>query len=167
VGAVVSSALAPKWTPRGFAQRVRRIFHEPSDPAFALAICWFMWRAPGMLQRRHLHTFLRELRQQPRPHAAGATQSLERIQRLRQLCLRLPFMRSRDNCYVRALTLYRFLEAGADAVGIHFGIEGKERAERLRGHAWVSLNGEIFEGPPGVIIEQVREVPVASLGAAR
>lgn len=164
---MVTETLASKWTPRGFAQRVRRIFREPSDPLFAASIGIFMWRAPGMLHHRHLKTFLLDLRAQRRPCAPNPAASLERIQRLRQLCLRLPFMRSRDNCYVRALTLYRFLDAGRDAVTIHFGIEAKERAERLRGHAWVSLNGRIFEGPPDLIIDQVKEVPLVALGAMR
>jgi hypothetical protein len=165
---MVTEALAPKWTPRGFTQRVRRLFHEPSDPFLALSIATFMWRAPGMLRRRNLRVFLRRLRELPRPSAPDAAASLERIQRLRGLCLRLPGMRSRDNCYVRALTLYRFLDARDRAVSVHFGIEEKEDPrERLRGHAWVSLDGELFEGPPDVIFTNIKEVPLAAQEAPR
>lgn len=162
---MVTSTLAPKWTPRGLAQRFRRMFHEPSDLWFAASIGLFIWRAPDIMRRRNLRVFLGELRALPRPKAASAAESLERIQRLRQLCLRFPAMRSRDTCYVRALTLYRFLEAGANQVSIHFGIEEKEDPlERLRGHAWVSVNGRLFEGPPEVITANIKEVPLAFAG---
>jgi Transglutaminase-like superfamily len=165
---MVTSTLAPKWTPRGFAQRVRRIFHTPSDVALALELGLFMWRAPGMLRRSNLKIFLDDLRAQPRPLASDARASLERIQRLRQLCLRLPMMRSRDNCYVRAITLYRFLDAGQDFVNVHFGIEEKDNPrERLRGHAWVTLNGQLLEGPPEAIFGKLKEVPLPSADPRR
>jgi len=154
--------LAPKWTPLGFAQRLRRIFREPSDFWFAATMCHFMWHAPEMLRRRNLRVFLDELRALPRPKAINAEASLERVQRLRQLCLRFKVLRSRDNCYVRALTLYRFLDTGPSRVSIHFGIEQKENPlERLRGHAWVSVNGRLFEGPPEVVLARTKEVPLA------
>ncbi len=159
---MVGKTLAPKWTPLGFAQRLRRIFRKPSDFWFASSICLFMWRAPEMLRRRNLRVFLDELRAFPRPKADNAEASLERIQRLRQFCLRFTVLRSRDNCYVRALTLYRFLDAGTNGVNIHFGIEQKEDPlERLRGHAWVSVNGRLFEGPPEVMYARIKEVPLA------
>ena len=160
---MVTRALAPKWTPLGFTQRVRRIFREASDPLLAVSIAAFMWQAPEMLRRRNLRMFLQQLRELPRPAAADARTSLERIQRLRGLCLRLPGMRSRDNCYVRALTLYRFLDARDRVVKVHFGIEEKEDPrERLRGHAWVSLDGELFEGPPEVIFANIKEVALSA-----
>jgi Transglutaminase-like superfamily len=165
---VVTTTLAPKWTPHGFAQRLRRIFHAPSDFTLALRVGLFMWRAPEMLRRRNLKIFLDDLRAQPRPKASNASASLERIQRLRQLCLRLPIMRSRDNCYVRAITLYRFLDPGQDFVNVHFGIEEKDDPrERLRGHAWVTLNGHLLEGPPEPIFGKLKEVPLPSVDPHR
>ena len=164
----MSTELAPKWTPLGFTQRLRRIIKQPGDLWFALQIYYFMWRAPVLLQQRNLRAFLAGLRTLPRPAAADPHSSRERILRLRALCLRLPTLRSRDNCYVRALTLYRFLEAGTHAVNVHFGIEERDDPrERLRGHAWVSVDGQFFEGPPEVRNARVREVPLARAPAVQ
>jgi hypothetical protein len=158
---MVTKQLASKWTPAGFIQRVRRIVKRPADVRFALEIGYFMWRAPTLLHRQNLRAFLAELRTLPRPAAADAKTSLERVLRLRRLWLALPLMRSRDNCYVRAMTLYRFLDAGAHAVSIHFGIEERDDpGERLRGHAWVSVDGQFLEGPPQVLNARIREMPL-------
>ncbi len=165
---MVTKELAPKWTPLGFAQRVRRIVKRPSDIWFALQIGYFIWRAPALLRQRNLREFLADLRTLPRPAATDTKSSLERILRLRKLCLRLRLLRSRDTCYVRALTLYRFLDAGAHVVSIHFGIEEKDDPrERLRGHAWVSVDGEFFGGPPEVFNARIREVPLIPADVAQ
>jgi hypothetical protein len=164
---VVSRPFAPKWTPRGFAQRIRYWFRQPSDVLLAAQIALFIWRAPAHMRGQHLGAFLASLRSRPRPRARSVQESLERIQRLRGLCLWLPPLRSRNSCYIRALTLYRFLEAGEDKVTIHFGIEERDDpAERLRGHAWVELNGRLLEGPPEVIHSVLREVPLGGQGLA-
>ncbi|MDQ6768144.1 MAG: lasso peptide biosynthesis B2 protein [Candidatus Eremiobacteraeota bacterium] len=158
---MVNGGLAPKWTPAGFLQRARAIIKRPSDVWLATRIGWFMWRAPIGLRQRNLRTFLTELRKLPRPAALDAHTSRERILRLRALCLRFPMLRSRDNCYIRALTLYRFLETGDHAVTIHFGIEEPaDPHQRLRGHAWVSVDGQFFEGPPEVLNARIRTVPL-------
>jgi Transglutaminase-like superfamily len=158
---MVTKGFAPKWTPVGFAQRARVLVRQPSDIAFLMQIGWFMWRAPSILRRRHLRAFLEHLRTLPRPPAANARTSFERILRLRRLWLVFPFMRSRDNCYVRALTLYRFMDTGKDPLQIHLGIEERDDPrERLRGHAWVTVDGHIFERPPEVDNARIREVPL-------
>ena len=164
----MTRALASKWTPWGLAQRTIRIIRRPADMSLAVAIGYFMWRVPAHLHDAHLADFLATLRAQPRPAAADAGASRERILRLQRLWLRLPFFRSRDNCYVRALTLYRFLDAGDRRVSIHFGIEQKaDPRERLRGHAWVCVDGVFFEGPPEMRDGTVREVPLPGGVGAR
>lgn len=71
-----------------------------------------------------------------------------------------PF-RSHNTCYVRALTLYRFINAPNQQVGIHFGIEQRnDPKERLRGHAWVSIDGEVVEGPQDQITGKLIEMPI-------
>lgn len=158
--------LAPKWTPRGFAQRYRAFIHRSDDIWLALQIGYFMWRLPVMLRRRNLRSFLAHLRDGCRPAASSIERSQERIVRLRALCLRLPLLRSRDNCYVRALTLYRFLEAGHQPVKIHFGIEEQsDPQERLHGHAWISVGGQRFDVPNEIFNIRVREVPLTPLEA--
>ncbi len=158
--------LAPKWTPRGFAQRYRAFVRRPDDLWLALQIGYFMWRVPALLRRRNLRSFLADLRECRRPAAPSIEQSQERIARLRALNLRLPFLRSRDNCYVRALTLYRFLDAGDQPVKIHFGIEEQPNPhERLRGHAWISVGGQHFDAPDEIFNVRIKEVPLTPLEA--
>ncbi|MDQ6780061.1 MAG: lasso peptide biosynthesis B2 protein [Candidatus Eremiobacteraeota bacterium] len=141
-----------------------RIVRGPADVIFALRIGYFMWRLPGRLHDAHLQEFLHGLRALPRPPARDPLSSRERILRLRSLWLRLPLFRTRDNCYVRAMTLHRFLDAGGHKVTIHFGIEQRDDPrERLRGHAWVSVDGAFFEAPPEVRKARIREVPLPSL----
>jgi hypothetical protein len=61
----------------------------------------------------------------------------------------VPGLRSRDTCYVRALTLYRFLDPGTHDVQLRVGVEWHDRPGGvLRGHAWVTLDGQVLEGPP-------------------
>jgi hypothetical protein len=70
-------------------------------------------------------------------------------------------LRARDTCYLRAFTLYRFLEAGEAPVGIHFGIERpRQGGDRLRGHAWVTVDGQLLEGPEAVAAGAITEIPL-------
>ena len=81
--------------------------------------------------------------------------------RLRTAWLRLPFLRARNTCYLRAFTLYRFLDAGDRRVGIHFGIQPPAQpGDRLRGHAWVTVDGLLLEGPEEVARGGILEIPV-------
>jgi hypothetical protein len=137
-------------------RRLRWAIRHPSDIVLALRIGWFIWRCPGDIERRDLGTFLTRLRTGPRPRASNVVEARNRIVRLRSALLSLPLLRRRNNCYVRAFTLYRFLDAGGRPVGVHVGIE-QGRSDRLHGHAWVTVDGELLEGPPeverGAIVE--------------
>jgi hypothetical protein len=80
---------------------------------------------------------------------------------LRNACLGMPRLWRRDTCYVRALTLYRFLDPGEHRVRVHFGIEQPQsKDDRLRGHAWVSVDGRPFEAPEAVGARRIHEVPL-------
>ena len=158
---MVAGALAPKWTPRGFWQRFSAIVQEPSDMPLAIRMGLFMCRAPMDLEKVSLPEFLASLRTRSRPPADDARASMERIVRLRQAWLRLPWLRARNTCYLRAFTLYRFLDAKDGKVGIHFGIEPPTRpGDRLRGHAWVTVDGLLLEGPEEVSRGGILEIPV-------
>ena len=99
----------------------------------------------------------RELRVGHRPAAADVVAARDRIARLRSAWLALPRLRRRNTCYVRALTLYRFLDAGGRDVGLHVGIE-RHQTDRLRGHAWITVDGQMLEGPPEVEAGSIVEV---------
>ena len=58
---------------------------------------------------------------------------------------------------MRAFTLYRFVDAGERDLRIHFGVE-LDRSDRLHGHAWVTVDGELLEGPPEVTDGSIVEV---------
>jgi len=142
---------SPWWTPWGFALRVPRILRTPSDFIWIARIGWFVLRAPSDLERSHLTDFLGRMRQGPRPGASTHRGSVERIVRLRTPWLHLPWLRARDTCYVRALTVYRFVDAPGHDVQLKVGAEWFDRPGGvLRGHAWVTIDDQTVEAPPGV-----------------
>jgi len=151
--------LAPKWTPRGLAQRWRRAIQRPGDIALALKIGRFIRRVPNDLDPIALPELLAKLRAAPRPAARDLAADLQRINRLQNAWLRLPFFRSRDNCYLRTFTFYRFLDPGGSDMRVHFVVEPAERkGERLKGHAWVTVDGRVVVGLPPGLGERARPI---------
>lgn len=149
-------SLAPKWTPRGFAQRYRTIFREHGDVLLCMHIAAFIFRAPRLIARQDLRTFIQRLRNDRAPRATQ-----ERIVRLRTFLLGCGIFATANTCYVRALTLYRFLDAPSADLTVHFGVEHRTNGkERLRGHAWVSCGNTIIEGPPAALEGRIREIPL-------
>jgi glycosyltransferase involved in cell wall biosynthesis len=141
--------LAPWWTPWGAAGRLRRIVRTPSDLPLFVRIGWFMLRLPADVERTHFGAFQETLRTAPRPRARDPWTARDRIARLRDPWLRRRGMAGRDNCYIRAITLVRFVDPGEHTVALRVGAEWYDRPGGvLRGHAWVTVDGEILEGPP-------------------
>jgi hypothetical protein len=111
---------------------------------------------PRRLARYPLDALLRQV---DREKSGRSTHDVSRISRIRQAWLASPLFSSRNTCYVRAFTLYRFLDAGNAQMAIHFGVEpGVEEGDRLRGHAWVTLDGELLEAPEPVLAGRVKEL---------
>jgi transglutaminase superfamily protein len=143
------SRLAPWWTPWGVAVRLTDTIKSVSDLPWLARIGWFVLRLPTDVENSHLDDFLAKLEKSVRPEAADPRAGAERIARLRHPWLRVPGLRSRDTCYVRALTLYRFLDSGPHDLQLRVGVEWHDRPGGvLRGHAWVTLDGGVLEGPP-------------------
>lgn len=129
--------------------RLGHTVRTPSDLTWLFRIGWFVLRLPADVEHSHLDEFLDKLERAPRPRAADPGPGAERVARLRQPWLRVPGLRSRDTCYIRAFTLYRFLDPGAHEVQLRVGVEWYDRPGGvLRGHAWVTLDGRVLEGPP-------------------
>ncbi len=62
------------------------------------------------------------------------------------------------------LTLFRFLNAPGKPAGIHFGIEQRvNRAERLAGHASLTVDGKVVEGPQAEIQGRLIEIPISGV----
>ncbi|MHB1796950.1 MAG: lasso peptide biosynthesis B2 protein [Vulcanimicrobiaceae bacterium] len=160
---MVSGALAPKWTLPGIAQRFSRLIDEPADAWLAWRVGWFVYRAPGLVKGCPLPELIARLRADRAGESKRYRATLDKIDRIRGAWLRRPGLRDRDTCYVRALTLYRFLEVEDHRIGLHIGIEHRDDTrERLRGHAWVTLDGALLEGPDAVRDGRVRELPLGA-----
>jgi hypothetical protein len=143
------SRFAPWWTPWGVLVRLAHTVKAVSDVPWLIRIGWFVLRLPRDVERSHLEELLSKHERGRRPSAPDPRAGADRIARLRQPWLRVPGLRSRDTCYVRALTLYRFLDPGSHDVQLRVGVEWFDKPGGvLRGHAWVTLDGAVLEGPP-------------------
>lgn len=135
-----------------------RLARRPSDAFLLLHMAMFIATTPRLLSKGDLRKALGRIRTTGRITRA----SYERIQLLRGICLRFGPLVKSNTCYVRALTLYRYLDAPDDRVAVHFGIElQKPGDERLHGHAWVTVDGKILEGPPAALEGRIREIRIA------
>lgn len=148
---------ATRSTHGGVLRRLRRKFRSPGDVALALHMGWFLLTLPRRMARTPLPDLLARIERSPRPYACG----LDRVVRLRNPWLYRVFP-SRNTCYMRALCVYRFLtpDPGSE-LRIHFGVEpGTDPTDRLRGHAWVTLDAMLLEPPEPVVAGRVREIYV-------
>jgi len=114
-----------------------------SDPGLSLGIMW----AGIALRREYVRRPLPELLDR-----ISRTRSMREGRRLAPKEIALQVDRifpalldpSWGPCFGRALLLFQFLWRGHYPARIHFGVMADPRAP-LRGHAWVSLNGEPVE----------------------
>jgi len=142
------------------------VIQQPDDVRFALQIGWFLWRAPAAMQTTHLADLLERTARLPRPPALSPQASCERILRLSAPWLRLPWLRARNTCYLRALLLYRFLDPGGRPMQIIYAVEPSTTpGARLRGHAWVSVGDQPLGLEDAAIPDRSRPIYVHSLQA--
>jgi len=136
---------------------LRLAIRDPQSAWLAMHIGLFIVCARRRLARQSLPQFIATLRHRGFMRVPRA--SSERIVGFRSWWLRLPALQKCDTCYVRAMTLYRFLDAPDRDLQLHIGIEKRESdGERLRGHAWVSLADAVIEGPAAVLEGRIREI---------
>lgn len=141
---------------------VRFLLREPANAYLTAHIGLFIMFAQRRMARQTLPQFIAGLRATGFPNVPRA--SSERVVRIRNAWLRQRWLQKCDTCYVRAMTLYRFLDAPGRSVRLHLGIETREhREERLHGHAWVSLDKQMLEGPPAVVEGRIREIPLPAV----
>jgi glycosyltransferase involved in cell wall biosynthesis len=134
--------------------RAMRVLTRPRDVIAAARIASFILRLPKALADRDLRTFLREL---DRERASRI--SLDRLLRMRGSVLRI--LRRFDTCYARAFTLYRFLDVAPERLELRLGIEPPRLGhDRIRGHAWVLLDGNVLEGPDPEALARSRDLVV-------
>ena len=140
---------------------IAQALRSPADAWLMIRIGLFIALLPANVRRANVACFFRELETAPRPRAPSIELSYDRIARLRAACLSMPRLWRRNTCYIRAFTLLRFLDPGEHRVRVHFGVEQPQtKEERLRGHAWVSVDGHPFEAPEVVFEGRVHEVPI-------
>lgn len=134
-----------------------RLATRPTEAFLALHMAAFIARVPRLLAKGDLPTVLRSLRKDRFVPRAP----FERIRTIRGICLRLAPLANRNTCYVRALALYRYVDAPDDALAVHLGIEHQDAAHtRLHGHAWVTLRGAVLEAPTAVTDGKIYEIPL-------
>jgi len=116
-------------------------------------------RLPRRLDRQPLDRLLSELASRPRDISPDVQSDARRISRLRQAWLASPLFRARNTCYVRALTMFRFLADDGRSMRIHFGVEpGTDPGDRVRGHAWVTVGDDVLEAPQPLLSGRVSEL---------
>src|SRR5687767_11000001 len=98
-----------QWATQGIAQGFARTLHKPGDLVLAARIGVFLWLIPRRLDRQPLDRLLRDLGTESREVTSDLHSDVRRISRLRQAWLASPLFRERNTCYIRALTLFRFL----------------------------------------------------------
>jgi len=148
------SPAGKQWAKQGLTRGFARTFHRPADLMLAFRIGVFLWQLPRRLDRQPLDSLLRELAE-----GSDLQSDAQRISRIRQAWLASPLFRERNTCYIRALTLYRFLGDQRNSKRIHFGVEpGMRPGDRIHGHAWVTLDGDVLEAPEPLLSGRVREL---------
>lgn len=152
----------------GLVTRLRAKVRGPADLILALRIGWFLWSTPHRMRSTDLPRLLDGIRAAPRPTAGDPRSGAERISRLRSLWFALPPMTARNTCFMRALTLYRFLDPAGGELRLHLVVEpARAPGDRLRSHAWVTVDGEVLEEPDlrpsGRIQPLYRHPPEAAL----
>ena len=145
------------------ARALPLIARTPSDLVLALRIAAFVRHLPAELASRDVRSFLAELR--GRRHARTRADldpyaQAARIRRIASAVLSLPRFWQQDTCYVRALVIYRFLDARGHELTLHLGIEQRGPERALHGHAWLTLDNALLEAPPGVLLSNLRKVAV-------
>ena len=158
---MIQKRMARKWTPLGLWQRVRQMIKQPGDLILFWRLGWFIWRAPGWLDQSGLPTLLKKFRSADRPKSIDPNAAIDRIERLSKPWLRRSFFRARNTCYLRSLMMFRYLEATGHDVRINFVVEpGLNPGDRLKGHAWVTLDGEIIQSTAPEVVERTRRLYV-------
>ncbi len=150
---------ASKWTPLGLWQRVHQMIKQPADVILFWRIGWFLWRAPSWLDRSSLPSLLEKFRSAKRPPSIDPQTGIDRIERLSKPWLRRSFFRARNTCYLRSLMMFRYLDARDHDLRINFVVEPALIAgDRLKGHAWVTIDGNIIQSTAPDIIERTRRL---------
>lgn len=144
---------------------LQRTFRQPGDVALCARIGRFMWRVEHELEHTSLPDYLADLEHRGGLAGPDVVADTARIARLRQAWLNLDRFASRNTCYIRALTLFRFLAPEQGRLCIHFGVNpGDDPGDRVHGHAWVSWNGTVLEAPEPVqrgIVDELYVFPPA------
>lgn len=141
-------------SPQIVLQRALRMLCRLGDVLVAIRIASFIMRLPKELANTDLRAFLRQL-----DGRRNSRISLDRVLRIRGAVLRM--LRRFDTCYARAFTLYRFLRVSPERIELRLGVEPPRLAgDRIRGHAWILLDGAVLEGPDPEAIARSRDLIV-------
>jgi hypothetical protein len=137
------------------------VCRSPRDLMLAVQIAWFVRRLAPDLARTDVTTFLRAVRRAPSAASrdlAAVRGEAQRIRRIAMAVLSLPRFWQGNTCYVRALTIYRFLDPAGHDVQLHIGIEQRGAERALHGHGWLTLDDTLLEAPDDVVLGMLHEL---------
>lgn len=133
---------------------------QGADLVLAMRIGFF-WGIPRKLATTDLPRLLSKLRTLPASSIDHFSSNLDQVSGFLRHWLWIPILRSHNTCYVRAITLYRFLDFGGRVFRIHLGIEpAAGSGVRLRGHASITVDEKVLDAPGPLLEGRVREIYV-------
>lgn len=119
----------------------------PLTLAQRLQLRWMVWTLPRLVRRLPLTHLLADML----PSAVEPAWQLPPARTVAavQAALARPFRMRGRPCLREGLAAFHFLRRGGHAAVLHFGVDrNSTRKARIRGHCWVSLDGEILLNPP-------------------
>jgi hypothetical protein len=113
-----------------------------------LELRWVTWTLPRLVHRLPLTHLLADMTPS-RPAPRWQRPSQEILDAVKAALARPIRMRGR-RCLREGLAAFHFLRKGGHAAVLHFGVDRRStRAAKLRGHCWISLEGQVVLNGPG------------------
>jgi len=113
-----------------------------------LELRWLIWTLPRRVHRLPLTRLLAEVT--PAAEAAAWRRPPQQIIAAVSQALARPFRMRGRRCLREGLAAFHFLRLGGHPAVLHFGVDRRStRAAKLRGHCWISLDGEVVMNRPG------------------
>lgn len=126
----------------------KRLRH-PADVKLFLQILATLLLLPGRIRRMSLPELLAEIDSGVSP-VRGDEAFMLRTVKITDLLLRFRLLLRYGKCFLRSLTLFKFLRRQGWPVEIHFGVRKTGEADgSITGHSWLVLDGERFMEPEG------------------
>jgi hypothetical protein len=142
------------------------LLKNPAEFILSFRITLFLSILPLMLKLFTVHAIVHRITPR-RKRRIPARLTIERVVYLCEGILGyIQRFGYRFSCLRRSLLLYRFMRYYGEPVVINFGV--KWEADRLAGHSWLTIEGNIFREPPGKVEQFTHffSIPASDTGSA-